>query len=333
MTPLYRRLKDAGLSRKYVKKLLPLWWEDKLASNRITYLHGLGSLVKHLGLPLDQMLDDSAELSPDQTAPAAFKRRNNSDITEFTWAKAIAISAAQHAVASLSCEYTPPSDSDPLSIREAILSRGHRWVSLPGLLDYCWDHGIPVLHLSEFPQSKMEGLAIYTDDGPAIVLTLRRKQHAWLLFHLAHELGHIMRRHVIGEDYVDDASIDPTDEEKQEAEANAFAVGLLTGDEEAAFVHDKGFIPPQKLANSVVITGEQYGIDPGVVLLNYIYHRIKNDGFSSSLWGFANKVLNTISPNDDAPQLIKDSMKARLDLAKIPPESADVLMKLCEIRS
>ena len=159
MKPLYRRLRSAGLPTKYVREhLLPFWWEDGLASNRVSYLHALGSIVKHIGLPLQQLLDESAELSPDITAPAEFKRRNNTERSDFTWAEALAISAAQHAVTCLH-EYQPPTNPDPATIRNFILRRGHPWVTLSSLLDFCWDHGIPVIHLSRFPTTKMEGLA------------------------------------------------------------------------------------------------------------------------------------------------------------------------------
>ncbi len=331
MKPVYSRLKAAGLPPSYVKKLLPFWWEDRYASNRIAYLQGLGYIAKHIGIPFRQLIDEAAEIRPTDTAAAAFKRRNNTEISEFTWPKAIAITAAQLAVTCLPFSYKPPTDLDPIAIQESILRRREEWVSLSSLLAFCWDHGIPVIHLSLFParNKKMEGLAVYTESGPAIILTSGRKQEAWISFHLAHELGHILCGHVSGEDYMDDDVIRLGDEEQQEQEANEFAVALLTGKKEAV-VTVKKQMAPERLARAAKVIGEQRHVDPGVLLLNYAYNEFLKTG-AQSIWRYVGQALNVLSPNDNAPETIRRMMQKRLDLSKLPDDSAEFLLRLCGI--
>lgn len=331
MKPIYSRLKTAGLPRAYVKKLLPFWWEDRYASNRIAYLQGLGYIAKHIGIPFRQLIDQAAEIHPTDTAAAAFKRRNNTELSDFTWPKAIAITAAQFAVTCLPFPYKPPADLDPIAIRESILRRGDPWVSLSGLLSFCWDHGIPVLHLSLFPagNKKMEGLAVYTESGPAIILTSGRKQDAWISFHLAHELGHILCGHVSGKDYMDDDAIRLGDEEKQEQEANDFAVALLTGKKDFV-VGGKDRIRAERLARAAKVHGASLHVDPGVLLLNYAYNEFVKTG-DQDVWRYVGQALNVWSPGDNAPDTIRQMMQQRLDLPNLPDDTAAFLLRLCSI--
>src|SRR5207249_413747 len=103
---------------------------------------------------------------------------------------------------------------------------------------YCWAIGIPVLHVGRFPAAarKMDALAMRHEGRPAIVLRRNTQFHAWLLFHLAHELGHICKGHVGPEGVVVDEKVDMDDcFLREEWEANQFAVELLTGGDNCAF--------------------------------------------------------------------------------------------------
>lgn len=120
---------------------------------------------------------------------------------------------------------------DPASIRSSILESGAPWVSFINLLDFCWAAGVPVVHISDLPAStkKMDGMAVPIGGRPAIVLTSGRRHAAWLLFLLAHELGHVCCGHLDdGSTFVDeDVDDEPTD--PKEREANGFALALITG--------------------------------------------------------------------------------------------------------
>jgi Zn-dependent peptidase ImmA (M78 family) len=83
---------------------------------------------------------------------------------------------------------------DPIASRVAILKK-HPCVSLSALLSWCADAYIPVLHIHKLPGKKMTGLVVREDGRFAIVLS-RKGTPAELLFHLAHELGHIARGHL-----------------------------------------------------------------------------------------------------------------------------------------
>src|SRR5205814_9436552 len=83
-------------------------------------------------------------------------------------------------------------------IRLAILSRGNEPVNLKNLLEYCWENGIVVLHVSNFPPGakKMDGLVTVYDGRPGIVLCKNYQSPSWMVFPLAHEIGHVGRGHV-----------------------------------------------------------------------------------------------------------------------------------------
>ena len=62
-----------------------------------------------------------------------------------------------------------------------------------------------------------------------IVLCRHTKHAAWLLFILAHELGHLALDHVPNEGVLIDEGLDKNSTDAEEQQANAFAIELLTG--------------------------------------------------------------------------------------------------------
>jgi Zn-dependent peptidase ImmA (M78 family) len=57
----------------------------------------------------------------------------------------------------------------------------------------------------------------------------RRKSPSWLSFIIAHELGHLHHRHLRPGQTLVDEKVDQQSGEKDEREANDFALRLLTG--------------------------------------------------------------------------------------------------------
>src|SRR4051812_10148348 len=86
---------------------------------------------------------------------------------------------------------------DAAEMRQTILQRA-RWVGLKGLLNYCWSRGMPVLHVNCFPPGakRPDGFTLRRDGRPVVVLCREEKQPSWLLFILAHELGHLGYGHI-----------------------------------------------------------------------------------------------------------------------------------------
>ncbi|MFX9185041.1 ImmA/IrrE family metallo-endopeptidase, partial [Acinetobacter baumannii] len=85
-------------------------------------------------------------------------------------------------------------------------------------------------HLTRLPKpgKKITGLATFIADRPIIVLCSGRDSPAWLAFHLAHELGHLMCGHVkVGGAPLVDVDLSDTDDGRHEREADRYAFQLL----------------------------------------------------------------------------------------------------------
>ena len=273
MKPLYERLKSHGLDRPYVQAaILPDWWEDSLfddASNRLT---AQMSIARFLGVKLQQLADPASAFSP-PIQNVRLKRGKNADISEVTGAVTAAIHAAR-ITADLMRDRLPFTGNRPaLEIRNQLLARPEcTWPDLPNLVDYCWQHGIAVVHVTRLPKKSkvIAGLATFVDARPVIVLCSGRDSPAWLAFHLAHELGHIMSGHVKpGDAPIVDLKLEGANDEAQEREADQYAFQVLTGDPDPKLT-GAGLTGP-KLAKAARTFGEKHRIHPGTVALIYGY--------------------------------------------------------------
>jgi Zn-dependent peptidase ImmA (M78 family) len=81
-------------------------------------------------------------------------------------------------------------------IRNKILEN-REFIDLQGLLQFCWNCGIPVVYFDRYPkfQDKFDGMVAFFDHRPVIVISLNQSSKAWLTFILAHQLGHIVKGH------------------------------------------------------------------------------------------------------------------------------------------
>jgi Zn-dependent peptidase ImmA (M78 family) len=147
-------------------------------------------------------------------------------------AVALARSASRIAIGALEKDFTQPNESAS-AIRDHILATGAKWVGLAELIDLCWAYGIPVLHLASplLAKKKMDGIAMSINGRPSIVLSNVRKS-GFLLFHLAHEIGHIALGHlgansaIVDDDFEEQAK---NSKSADEVAADRFALELLTG--------------------------------------------------------------------------------------------------------
>ncbi|MGH7170867.1 MAG: ImmA/IrrE family metallo-endopeptidase [Gemmataceae bacterium] len=328
MALLYRRLSRVGLTRQFVRcTALPKWWDDEIADSPAGYAEGLLLLSRHLGLDLATLQDESTSLALRYFGPCKFKKTTGVTDDELALARAMATRAAQLAAAAMTTPLRPVPAS-AAEVRQHILDRGESWVGLDALVDYCWSVGIPVLHLSQFPPriKKMHGLAAKVSGRPAIILCRNQKYTAWLLFILAHELGHLIKGHVADDGVLLDERVEEDNNlDAEETEANAFAVELLTGDARCRF-HAGGHWPnASNLAQEARSIGRQSRIDPGHIVLNYA-HAMGKDFFA-----VANATLNLLEPKADAVGLIRGHMAARLDWSNLPEDSCEFLMRITQI--
>jgi hypothetical protein len=255
----------------------------------------------------------SAELRLPSLSHVKFKRYKNSVDETVAPAILIAQRAAKIIVESISPLPQFDPTADPLAVRQEIL-RHHHYVDLESLLDWCWAHGVIVLHLTKAPRGckRFDGLAMFCGDRPVVVLGSRRDSPAWLAFHLAHEMGHILRRHVTpGSPPLADSDLESATTDKQEKEADRSGCELLTGDPSPKLRNLK--YNALRLAVFVSQAGPSQGIDPGVMALIY--------GKSNDRWGVAQNALKHLSLVSGAHEAIATPIKKRLNPEELSESS------------
>jgi hypothetical protein len=328
MADLYRRLRAVGLTKPYVRKMiLPDWWDDQVADNPAGYAEGLTFLSRHLGLDIATLRDPQRPVAFRNFGVCKFKKSKNATEDDLALARAMATRSAQLANVATAEPYqpVPPSASQ---IRREILGQGELWVSLSNLIDYCWSLGIPVIHLSSFPDAKHarrpDGLTARVNSRPVIVLCKKAHCSAWLLFILAHELGHIALGHIEGDGVLIDESMKHNVDDQEELAANAFAVELLTGNAEGRFSTSGRWPNAKVLAEAALQIGRQMRIDPGHIVLNYA------NTMGDRFYPVANAALALIEPKKDALRLVRQKMAEHLDWSSLPEDSSEFLMRVSQ---
>lgn len=324
MKNLYGRLSEVGLTRAFVRKTaLPSWWDDEVALNPAGYAQGLLLLSRHLGLELRSLQDDSVPLRLRDFGACKYKKRADVTEDELALARALATRAAQLAAEAMP---TPPC---PLptgagDIRQQILDRGVPCVGLGELLDYCWSVGIPVLHLDHFPTNahRPDGFAARVHGRPVIVLCRKARCSAWLLFILAHELGHIVLCHITDGGALLDEHVDQASQDDEERQANAFALELLTGKTNCRIVPSGRWPNAHDLAQEARQLGRQRMIDPGHIVLNYAHT------MGHSFFAVGNAALKLLEPRADAVRLVRAKLAQDLDWSRLPEDSSEFLMRV-----
>lgn len=323
---LYRRLSDVGLTRAFVRQIaFPSWWDDEIASNPSGYAQGLLLLSRHLGLDLASLQLDDDPIRLREFGTCKFKKR--ADVTEddLALARVLATRAAQLAASAGSTPVVaiPVNASD---IRQQILGDDAPWVGLDELLGYCWSIGLPVLHLDHFPRNarRPDGFAARVNGRPVIVLCRHAKYSAWLLFILAHELGHLALGHVPDEGTLIDQGLDEDSVDVEEQQANAFAIELLTGHRNRRIIASGRWPNAEGLAASATDIARKSMIDPGHVVLNY------GHSMGSSFFPVSNAALKLLEPNADAVAKVRTVMAENLDWSRLPEDSSEFLMRVTQ---
>jgi hypothetical protein len=313
MSDLYARLAATGFDRDFLRDaVLPEWWEDSLAAIPSNRAFAENLFARSLGMSISDLSQRSTDLHLPSLSHVKFKRYKNVVDERVAPALLVAQHAAKIIVDAVSL---PPFDLsfDAATARQAIL-RQHRYVDLSSLVDFCWNHGIVVLHLAKAPKrSKLfDGLAMFCEDRPVLVLGTRRDGPAWLAFYLAHELAHVLRRHVTpGSPPLADSDLQSTSSDGQEKEADSTACELLTGIANPKIRNLK--YDALKLAFMVAREGPNVGVDPGVMALIY--------GKSNDRWGVAQNALKHLSLSSGAHEIIAEALRKRFNPEDLPESS------------
>jgi hypothetical protein len=318
---LFAELTKLGVQESYVRRFaLPDWWDDEIAETAAgrDELHLL--LAQLLGLDVASLREGRARfVSQPQSKLKAAKGLAATDIAT---TRHIAIQIARLVALGVTQPTAVPPDA--AAARSAILRAGRSWVDLEGLLDYCWSVGVAVVHVEAWPRNRRRMAAVVaTIDGrPVIVVADKHKHTGWLLFHVAHELGHLACGHVPAAAVLVDAEVDRESRDREEREANRFAVELLTGSATTRVLPADRWPKAPDLAQSALDHASRSGIDPGHFVLNYAA------SMGPTFFAVANAALRLIEPQADAPGLIRRKLAENLDWSKLPGTSAEFVQRV-----
>jgi hypothetical protein len=325
MRRLYQRLEQAKLDSKYVSKVaLPEWWDDSIAESEAGYARALGFLATYLGIDLKTLWNDSAPLGCMDFGKTNFKKSQGVSEADVQWPKCVALSAARIALQAMNSDFMdlPTTGAE---VRDEILRLGKSWVDLESLLDFLWARGVPVLHVSEFPShaKKMQGLAAKVDGRPVIVISKKHPFSALVLFDIAHELGHILCKHVDQNSIVLDSAIDrvsDTNNDPEETAANNSAVETLTGMPDRRFTASVSYVNARALAVMATHAGREHRVDPGVVAQNF--------GHGRQSYALSNGACKIIEPDAKPIDLVRSKMVSNLNLDELSLEDGEFLFRV-----
>ncbi|MDK2751720.1 MAG: ImmA/IrrE family metallo-endopeptidase [Halomonas meridiana] len=319
---IYSALHRHGLTKRNLASLMPEWWSPEVEVSPGAAQRAKIYLAKALSLQIRAFSENPPRVAFDLPVEKRFKLSCRTSEGDVAVAVALAKSASRLALGAMENDYSPLSTS-AAEIRAQMLSTGAQWIGLTQILDLCWNHGIPVLHLaSPLLGKKMDGIAMSIKGRPSIVLSNVRKQ-GFLLFHLAHELGHIALGHLSENGAIVDDEITKEDSDEgrnsQEVEADRFAIELLTGNADTRLVLPR-LVKANTLADIATRFGRERHIDPTHVVLNVAHNNPKLFGLCV---GAAKAISGPLTDQDVVRERAMGNLADGLD-----PDSEHLLRKL-----
>jgi len=294
---------------------LPAWWDDEIAHTKSGLQQAQMYFARAFHIDLVSLAQASGPVQFQETQ-RKFKLSRNVTESDVSVSAHFATAIANLALVGVGAQQsTVP--KDPVELRADILQK-HSCVSLSALLDWCAKANIPVLHIHKLPGKKMTGLVVREDGRFAVVLS-KKGTPAHLLFHLAHELGHIANKHLQENGFVADEKIGGSDAgDADEKEADAYAIRLLNGREVsygpgASAVIRSGVA----LYKAALAKATQERIDVGHIILNY--------GNSQQTHALANVALKSIPGESDGIKVVNTAFFQSLDTGKLSDDQFELL--------
>jgi hypothetical protein len=314
MRGLLRKLGAAGIPASFAKRMLPSWWEDEVANDPA----GLQQAQLYLSRAFNVDLRSLADLEEKPRFRAnARKYKLSKNVTEDDVSASANYVTGIARVAMAACPGDQKAVSDdPTVLREAIL-KSHECVSLLSLLEWCRDSRIPVLHIDNVPGKKMTGLVVRDKGRYAIVLS--KKGHpAHLLFHLAHEIGHVAKRHLREDGFVADEKIDSNSVDQDEKEADRYAVCLLNGSNvRYGASAGRANLNAEQLRIAAIAKGKKTQVDPGHIIANY--------GFNQDRFPVANLALKRLDGPSHGGAVVNGFFFSAIDRDLVSDDQLELL--------
>ncbi|HMJ89619.1 MAG TPA: ImmA/IrrE family metallo-endopeptidase [Candidatus Acidoferrum sp.] len=312
---LKEKLIRSGLSRAAIQAAWPRWWRDDAADSPSAFNDLRFSLSRKLGIAPTSLFDEGDAVFVWQ-GNAKFKGLSVENDVEHQAlvGYATALSNIVFACSDFP-ERSPLTDESPEALRNGIL-RVAQFVGLSQLLGLAYSMGVPVLHLQVFPleSKKMTAMSVKAGDRHLILLGRDALHSPWYSFYVAHELAHIILGHLGSSGVLVDAEIKGENTDEEEAQADRFALALLTGHSNPEFELNRRPKSATELANAVAKAGAANRIDPGTLALCY--------GFSTKDWTRASGALKWLyGKGNDLGRSVNTAATRYLDFSRLTEDN------------
>jgi Zn-dependent peptidase ImmA (M78 family) len=260
-----------------------------------------------------------------------FKATKNEDPQQLMIATSLCSRIAELVASSCKIPYESFSNISVRNIRENILKK-YGIVDSKSILAFCWDRGIPVFYCNMFPPKakKFHGMAIFVNDRPVIVISLKDISPSRLLFIIVHELGHIYKAHISSDAplMVDEkVDLDLNSDDEEEIEANEFAGELLFGKANMSYILRDQY-KGQRLADCAQQLATRDKISPGLIAWNYGWSK-GNQG--KEQWGITRTAINILEPDANAPLEINQYLEKQIDWDRLSDDNQEHLHVFLEL--
>lgn len=269
---VYKQIRDVGISRATLKRVLPAWWDDALLQSNSGFLQFAKLLDQRLGLSVS-VSDGNVSFLPANYS-IQFKKRAHIDIQQLSDATYLCQAVANTLISVLEYNHCSPNLA---RLQQSLDALGE--LTLANVLPLFWTSHIPVIHISRFPANvaRPAGMVMRSHDHYAIVLGHEHKSPSTQLFVLLHELGHIMCDHLTQDGSLTDSVLPELGEsldvetDPQEDEADAYALRLLRKDMDiVSLVNQLGRLSrPAELAIQAKRSSQASGVSAGHFALTY----------------------------------------------------------------
>ncbi len=310
---LFARLSQVGIATSFARKTLPSWWDDDIATVPSGLQQAQMYLARAFNISLTSLADPKAPVAFLE-AERKFKLNHRVDQADVFVSAHYATAVAKMALKGFKpAQATVPQDA--AALRDHILQSAD-CVSLASLLAWCTQAGIPVLYVHKLPGKKMTGMVVRDADRFAVVLS-RKGTPSHLLFHLAHELGHIGHGHLSGNGFVVDEKIGDADRgDADEKEADAYAIRLING-KSVSYSASGAVRSGAALYRAALAVAKQERIDVGHIVLNY--------GNAQKAHGLANQALKHIAGEADGGTVVNAQFWKSFDTNAVSEDQLEFL--------
>lgn len=334
MADLYQRVVTIGLPKKYLKThIMPDWWTDEVDQDPNVLLEGALYLSRRLNLDIVSLIKEDTPRFKASNNPK-FKTKKGTDLAQLDISKAIASRIAEIVAYACPKPYQDITTFSLADIRSQILM-GYPTISLPGILEFCWCLGIPVIHFAQSPAKakRFHGMVAYFYDRPVIVVGRKDRFPSWLIFVIAHELGHIFSSHLATGGFILDEEIQLESDDIEEQEANQFAADLLLGPA-ASYDAQSKYLKGKTLATKAKQLAQGSQNEPGVIALNIAWKRAKRAKTEEErriAWATGLATLKILEKDLNAPQHINQFLRQSIQWDDLKEDSQDYLATMLSL--